>query len=116
MIGSSPDRFFPFVRERGTDEDLPIGVGVPHHRHARAPPAQLREGTHATFTVSGTVPASTTGALINAATLNPPAGATDPVPADNIATSGLGTTVADVAIVKTGPASAGSNGTVSYAR
>ena len=43
-------------------------------------------GHHATFTVSGTVPAGTTGALTNTATVTPPLGVTDPVPGNNSAT------------------------------
>ena len=46
----------------------------------------LPAGTHATFTVSGTVPAATTGALTNTATVTPPLGVTDPVPGNNSAT------------------------------
>src|SRR5262249_56490155 len=46
----------------------------------------LRAGTHATFTVSGTVPADTTGQLTNTATVTPPVGVTDPVPGNNSAT------------------------------
>src|SRR5262249_14535243 len=65
----------------------------------------LPAGTHATFTVSGTVPAGTTAALVNTVTVTPPAGVSDPEPVNNSATSSLGTTVADVAIVKSGPAS-----------
>ena len=38
----------------------------------------LPNGASATFTVSGTVPAATTGALTNTATVTPPAGVTDP--------------------------------------
>ena len=46
----------------------------------------LPAGTHATFTVSGTVPAGTTGSLTNTATVTPPLGVTDPVPGNNGAT------------------------------
>ena len=74
----------------------------------------LPAGTHATFTVSGTVPTGTTAALVNTATVTPPAGVSDPVLGNNSATSTLGTTVADVAIAKSGPASVGSNGAPSY--
>ena len=45
----------------------------------------LPAGTSATFTLSGTVPAGTTGALINTATVTPPLEVTDPVPGDNAA-------------------------------
>ena len=40
----------------------------------------------ATFTVTGTIAASATGTLTNTATVAPPAGATDPTPANNTAT------------------------------
>ena len=43
----------------------------------------LPAGTSATFTVSGTVPAGTVGALVNTATATPPLGVTDPVPGNN---------------------------------
>ena len=46
----------------------------------------LPVGTSATFTVTGTVPAGTTGALTNTATVTPPLGTTDPVPGNNSAT------------------------------
>ncbi len=76
----------------------------------------LPAGTHVTFTASGTVPAGTTGVLVNTATVTPPAGVTDPVPGNNSATSTLGSTVAqaDIAIVKSGPVNVESNGALSY--
>jgi uncharacterized repeat protein (TIGR01451 family) len=43
----------------------------------------LPVGTSATFTVSGIVPAGTTGTLVNTASVAPPPGVTDPVPANN---------------------------------
>src|SRR5262249_6389360 len=46
----------------------------------------LPVGTTATFTVSGTVPANTTGQLTNTATVTPPTGVTDPTPGNNSAT------------------------------
>jgi uncharacterized repeat protein (TIGR01451 family) len=46
----------------------------------------LPVGASATFTVSGTVPAGTTGALVNTATTTPPLGVTDPVPGNDAAT------------------------------
>src|SRR5262249_3506490 len=46
----------------------------------------LPVGTSATFTVSGTVPSGTTGALTNTSTVTAPAGVTDPVPGNNNAT------------------------------
>ena len=46
----------------------------------------LPAGTHVTFTVSGTVPAGTTGTLLNSATVTPPLGMTDPVPGNNTGT------------------------------
>ena len=43
----------------------------------------LPSGTSATFSVNGTIPSGTTGALANTATVSPPSGTTDPVPGDN---------------------------------
>jgi uncharacterized repeat protein (TIGR01451 family) len=43
----------------------------------------LPAGTSATFTLNGTVPAETTGTLVNSATVAPPAGVTDPAPGNN---------------------------------
>ena len=54
-------------------------AGTRRHRCA----GDAAGGTSATFTVSGTVPAGTTGALINTATVTPPLGVTDPVPGNN---------------------------------
>src|SRR5262249_36578289 len=50
----------------------------------------LPVGTDATFTVSGTVPAGTTGALVNTVTVTPPQGVSDPLSDNNSATSSLG--------------------------
>src|SRR5262249_22179087 len=47
----------------------------------------LPVGTHATFTVTGTVPANTTGSLTNTATVAPPAGVTDSVPGNDSASN-----------------------------
>lgn len=58
----------------------------------------LPSGTNVTFTVSGTVPAGTTGSLLNTATVTPPVGLTDPVPANNSAMSGNAPTAAGIAI------------------
>jgi uncharacterized repeat protein (TIGR01451 family) len=46
----------------------------------------LPAGSHVSFSVTGTVPAGTTGTLLNSATVNPPAGTTDPVPGNNTGT------------------------------
>lgn len=46
----------------------------------------LPAGTHATFTVTGTIPGGTTGNLANTATVTAPAGTEDPVPGNNSAT------------------------------
>jgi uncharacterized repeat protein (TIGR01451 family) len=76
----------------------------------------LPDGTSVTFTVSGTVPPGTTAALVNTATVTPPAEVTDPVPGNNSATSSQGATglQADVAIIKSGPGSVGSDGALTY--
>jgi uncharacterized repeat protein (TIGR01451 family) len=63
----------------------------------------LPAGASATFTVSGTVPAATTGPLNNTATVTPPTGTTDPVPGDNQATdNNPAGPQADLAITKVG--------------
>ncbi|MHB8883363.1 MAG: IPTL-CTERM sorting domain-containing protein [Thermodesulfovibrionales bacterium] len=62
----------------------------------------LPVGTSATFTVSGTVPAGTTGALVNTATVAEPAGTTDPVPGNNSSSDTNPTgPIADLSITKT---------------
>jgi uncharacterized repeat protein (TIGR01451 family) len=72
-------------------------------------------GGTATFTVSGTVSASATGTLSNTATITPPAGTTDPTPANNSATdTDTLTASADIEAVKTGTASIGFGGALSY--
>src|SRR6185369_17337223 len=43
----------------------------------------LPAGSHVTFSVTGVVPAGTTGTLLNSVTVNAPAGITDPVPGNN---------------------------------
>jgi uncharacterized repeat protein (TIGR01451 family) len=63
----------------------------------------LATGGTVVFTLSGTVPASATGLLVNTATVAPPAGVTDPDPTDNTSTvtdeiSG----VVDLTVTKTG--------------
>lgn len=47
----------------------------------------LPAGTAVTFTLTGTVPAGTTGPLSNTATVTPPAGVTDPSPGNQTATN-----------------------------
>ena len=60
----------------------------------------LPVGTQTTFTVTGTVPPGTTGALINTATVAPRVEVTDPVPGNNRATdfNPTAVTVADVSV------------------
>ncbi len=58
----------------------------------------LPSGTNVTFTVSGTVPAGTVGALINTATVTPPVGLTDTVEFNNSATAGNAPTAAGISI------------------
>src|SRR5262249_7289850 len=63
----------------------------------------LPAGTSVTFTVSGTVPANTTGALTNTVTVTPPLGVTDPVPGNNSATDNNASNAqADLAVSKVG--------------
>ena len=67
----------------------------------------LEAGDRATFTVTGLIASSATGSLDNTATVAAPAGAIDPVPANNTATSSV--TLAPSAalqITKAGPANA----------
>ena len=62
----------------------------------------LLSGGTATFTLSGTVSASTTGNLVNTATVTAPAGTTDPTPGNNSATdTDTPNPIADLAITKT---------------
>src|SRR5262249_52506585 len=63
----------------------------------------LPVGTSATFTVTGTVPADTTGELVNTVTVTPPAGVADLVPGNDSATNTnpTGGAQADLGITKT---------------
>jgi uncharacterized repeat protein (TIGR01451 family) len=74
----------------------------------------LPAGGSVVITITGTAPAS--GSVANSATVAPPSGTTDPVPGNN--TSATITTtinpVADVAIVKTGPATVNAAGVITY--
>jgi large repetitive protein len=68
--------------------------------------------------VNGTAP-STAQALVNTATVAPPAGITDPIPGNNSSTANTTVTLAapttaDLAVVKTGPSTVASGGRVSY--
>ncbi|WP_277871163.1 DUF7507 domain-containing protein [Dokdonella fugitiva] len=76
----------------------------------------LPVGGTATFTLSGTVAAGATGTLVNTATVTPPAGTTDPTPADNSATdTDTLAPNADLAITKTdGATSATPGAPISY--
>jgi uncharacterized repeat protein (TIGR01451 family) len=61
----------------------------------------LGAGEKAAFVLSGTVPSSTTGALVNAVTVAPPAGTTDPIPDNNTATdTNNGAATADLSVIK----------------
>ncbi|MCT7951392.1 DUF11 domain-containing protein, partial [Ancylothrix sp. C2] len=64
----------------------------------------LNSGASATYTIIGTVSPTATGTLTNTATVSPPAGVTDPNPANNTATDTTTVTpptTADLAIAKT---------------
>ena len=62
----------------------------------------LAAGASATFTITGTVPPGATGALVNTATITPPATVTDPVPGNNTASNANPTNlIADLSITKT---------------
>ena len=67
----------------------------------------LEAGDRATFTVTGLIAASATGLLVNTATVAAPAGAVDPDPANNTATSSVPLAPsAALQITKAGPANA----------
>jgi uncharacterized repeat protein (TIGR01451 family) len=75
-------------------------------------------GGSLTYTVTATISGAATGDLVNTATVAPPGGVTDPNPANNSATdtdTEAAALVADLAIVKSGPATFGPGGTVVYA-
>ncbi len=75
----------------------------------------LEAGDRATFAVTGVIAASATGLLVNTATVTAPAGATDPDPANNTATSSVALTPsADLQITKAGPANAVAGTTIVY--
>jgi len=73
-------------------------------------------GGSVTFTVTGTAPAS--GTFVNTATVTAPAGVTDPDLSNNNSsvTTGVGPapTNADLAVIKSGPASVAANGAITY--
>ncbi len=58
----------------------------------------LPSGTQVTFSVTGIVPAGTTGPLVNTATVAPPSGLTDPVTGNNSASVGRATVAGGVSI------------------
>ena len=67
----------------------------------------LEAGDRATFTVTGLIAANATGLLVNTATVAAPAGALDPDPTNNTATSSVTLTPsADLRIAKEGPLNA----------
>ena len=67
----------------------------------------LEAGDRATFIVTGLIAANATGLLVNTATVAAPAGAIDPDPANNTATSSVTLTPsADLQITKAGPLNA----------
>ena len=78
--------------------------------------ATFPPGGSVTFTVTATAPAS--GSFVNTANVTAPAGVTDPNLANNTSTvtTGVGTvpTTADLAVIKSGPASVAPNGAMTY--
>src|SRR5262249_4986562 len=70
----------------GTASGVGAGCGSASGSRSINALVTLPVGTHATFTVSGTVPAATTGATRRSAELTPPVGVTDPAPGNNSAT------------------------------
>jgi uncharacterized repeat protein (TIGR01451 family) len=83
---------------------------------ALATTVNLPVGATVTFTFTATIDPSATGTLVNTATVTPPAGVTDPDPANNSATdSDSLTPQADLSITKTDSAlSAVPGGTTTY--
>jgi uncharacterized repeat protein (TIGR01451 family) len=80
--------------------------------------ASLPSGASVALTINGTVSATASGSFANTATVNPPAGVTDPTPGNNTSTVntsiGVVPTSADVSIVKTGTATVQVGGAISY--
>src|SRR4029077_16367403 len=75
----------------------------------------LETGDRATFTVTGLIAANANGLLHNTATVTAPAGATDPVPVNNTATSSATLTPsAALQITKAGPTSAVAGTSLGY--
>ena len=75
----------------------------------------LEAGDRATFTVTGVIAANATGTLVNTATVTAPAGAVDPDPTNNTATSSVTLAPsADLQITKAGPATAVAGTNVVY--
>jgi uncharacterized repeat protein (TIGR01451 family) len=75
----------------------------------------LAAGGTATFVAAGTVSSAATGSLDNLASVAVPSGTTDPVAANNTATSSVPVVAAtDLAIVVTGPASVIPGSTITY--
>lgn len=75
----------------------------------------LRVGHSATFVATGSIASGALGELVNTATVAVPAGATDPVPANNVASSAATMTPsADVQVTKSGPAQATAGTPVTY--
>lgn len=75
----------------------------------------LPAGASVTFTVTGTVAEDAAGTLTNTATVAPPPGVTDPNPADNSATDVTTIApVADLAVLKSGPASVSAGAAIAY--
>jgi uncharacterized repeat protein (TIGR01451 family) len=75
----------------------------------------IPSGASVTFTVSGTVSAAATGSLSNTASVAAPAGLVDPTPGNNQATDiDTAAPSANLSTVKSGPASVGYGGALSY--
>jgi large repetitive protein len=80
--------------------------------------ASLPSGGSVVLTISGTVGATVSGSFANTATITPPAGISDPSPANNTSmvntTIGAVPNVADVSVVKTGTANVQVGGAIGY--
>jgi len=90
----------------------PASVGVAGNAVSGSVPV-LPPGGSVVITISGTAPAS--GPLSNTGSVSPPAGTSDPNLADNSSTVNTAITpVADVSLVKAGPANIDAGSTITY--
>jgi uncharacterized repeat protein (TIGR01451 family) len=92
----------------------PSSIGVSGNAVSATIPA-LPAGASATFTISGTVSGSSPNSLTNTASVTLPANVNDPTPGNNSSATTAVVPVADLSIVKTGPAAVKPGTAISYA-